>query len=638
MLSIFFVIFGSIGIFLNWPVIEKGVFVFLTQPLGSSQVLATLKGYSAGFYRLDGSIIIAISLMILMSVFIRTSKSILNLRIMLLVVTTAIISAELFTVIQAGLSFHCFTGLMYSTIFFLLGLIAATFKIGSMKSFNSTFAGKPMSESKAFSQTFSQAINNVSQSLKIECLARDNIDTDWKKGQIREFSGHEINIGRDRNWAGLTIGPEWDTVSKQHGIIRVIGSSMIYEPVSSHYAYAVDGKPFSVPKEIPNQSRLSLISGLGPEFTVGYQFKKNPVLHPKTMFRAGEIDRDEFKRLQSTFKILIVLVILALPLLWIFTGVQKKVTGDYIDGINKQNQEFTLELKGKMDRIDELNLENKDNQKKINRLKSKIGQLKDYGDGNVEELDNSQSQIEKIKKRDTGTKISGQIKRLAKIIDIKLSSQRISVYFPCLTFFGEHLARSGSGFFVKGRGGSIFLVTEKAMVMGNSSRKNTSIYLFVYPDSWKVFKQYHSTLIQKRQSVTVLHQQLKKNSSRYNLMVLDGRKWRSFGREFSGNVIMAASIKNFPDYLIPYIPKTDTAVSRSDRVIVYGFQSGKKTYSVGNIIKIAGNMVRVRPALRMNISGGLLLKVLPNGNYAAVGVVHSGGGKGSGSGIPFLRF
>ncbi len=638
MLSIFFVIFGSIGIFLNWPVIEKGIFVFLTQPLGNSQVLATIKGYCAGFYRLDGTIIIVISLLILMSAFIRTSKAILNLRRILLVVTTAIISAELFTVIQAGFSFHRFTGLMYSSIFYLLGLVAATFKIGSMKSFNSTFAGKPMSESKAFSQTFSQVINNVSRSLKIECQARDNIDTDWRKGQTREFSEHEINIGRDRNWADLTVGPEWDTVSKQHGIIRVIGNSMIYEPISSHYAYALDGKPFSVPKEIPNQSRLSLVSGLGPEFTVGYEFKKNPVLHPKTMFRAGEIARDEFKRLQSTFKILIVLVILALPLLWVFTGVQKKVMGDYIDGIKNQNQEFTLELKGKMDRIGKLDLENQDNQKEINRLKSRISQLKHYGAGNGEELDNSQSQIEKIKKRAAGSKIGIQTKRLAKIIDIKLSSQRISVYFPCLTFFGESRARSGSGFFVKGRGGRISLVTEKAMVIGNSSRKNTRTYLFVYPDSWKIFQQYHSSLIQRRQSVTVLHQQLKKNSSRYNLMVLDGRKWRSFGREFSGNAIVAASIKNFPDYLLPYVPKADTAVSRSDRVIVYGFQSGKKTYSVGNIIKIARNMVRVQPAVRLKVSGGLLLKVLPNGNYAAVGVVHSGGVKGPGSGIPFLRF
>ncbi|MCK4944631.1 MAG: hypothetical protein KAS65_13695, partial [Candidatus Aminicenantes bacterium] len=359
---------------------------------------------------------------------------------------------------------------------------------------------------------------------------------------------------------------------------------------------------------------------------------------PKTMFRAGEIARDEFKRLQSTFKILIVLVILALPLLWIFTGVQKKVMGDYIDGIKKQNQDFTLELKGKMDRIGELDLENQDNQKEINRLKNRISQLKHYGAGSGEELGNSQSQIEKIKKRAADTKISGQIKRLAKTIDIKLSSQRISVYFPCLTFFGERRARSGSGFFVKGRGGSIFLVTEKEMVMGNSSRKNTRTYLFVYPDSWKVFQQYHSTLIQRRQSVTVLHQQLKKKSSRYNLMVLDGRKWRSFGREFSGNAIVAASIKNFPDYLLPYVPKADSAVSRSDRVIVYGFQSGKKIYSVGNIIKIASNMVRVQPAVRMKVSGGLLLKVLPNGNYAAVGVVHSGGGKGPGSGISFLRF
>ena len=93
MLSIFFAIFGSIGIFLNWPVIEKGIFRLLTKPLGDSQMLAILNGYCAGFYRLDGTIIIVISLLILFSAFIRTSKPLLNLRTILLVVTSAIVSA-----------------------------------------------------------------------------------------------------------------------------------------------------------------------------------------------------------------------------------------------------------------------------------------------------------------------------------------------------------------------------------------------------------------------------------------------------------------------------------------------------------------------------------------------------------------
>lgn len=638
MLSIFFAIFGSIGIFLNWPVIERGVFRLLTKPMGSSQILASLKGYCAGFYRLDGIVIIAISLLILISAFIRTSKPLLNIRTILLVVASAIVSAELFMVIRAGLSLHQFTGLLYSTIFFLLGLVAAAFKIGSMKSFNSTFAGKPMSESRAFSQTFSQVINRVSQTLNIECRAQDDIDVDWKKDQTRQFSGSEIKIGRDRNWANMTIGSRWNTVSNQHGIIRLIGNSVIYEPVSSNYAYAVDGKPFSVPKELPSQSRLSLVSGMGPEFILECQSKKNPVLHPKTMFRAGEIARDEFKRLQSTFKILVILVLLALPLLWVFTGIQKKVLGEYIDGIKKQNQIFTRELKGKMGEIGDLNLKNQSNQKEISRLKNRIDQLKQYGDGKGDELEKSRGQIEKIKKSGARKRVGMELKRMAKIIDIKLSSQRISVYFPCLTFFGDSRVKSGSGFFLKGRGNSILLVTDRLMVKDSGYKKNTRTYLFLYPDSWKAFQKYHLALRGNKQSVAGLHHELRKNSKRYNVMIIDGRKWRSYGREFSGNTIMAASIKNFPDYLHPYVPSARPAISRTDQVIVYGFQSGKKIYSTGHITKITEHSIWVEPSDRLQVSGGMLICVLSNGTYTAAGVIHTGGRKRRGSEILFLRF
>jgi hypothetical protein len=638
MLSIFFTIFGSIGILLNWPVIEKGIFRFLTKPQGSGQALATIKEYCSGFYRLDGYIIIAIALLILISAFMRTSKTLLNMRIIFLVIVSAIVSAELFMVIQAGSPFHQFTGLLYSSLFFLMGLVAAVFKFGSMKSFNSTFAGKPMSESRVFSQTFSQVISRVSKTLNIECRAGDDIDIDWKKDQIRQFTGNEIKIGRDRNWANMAIGSNWNTVSSQHGIIRLIGNSMIYEPVSSNYAYAIDGKPFSVPKEVPDQSRLSLVSGMGPEFTMQCQCKKNPVLHPKTMFRAGEIARDEFKRLQHTFKILVVLVLLALPMLWVFSSIQKRVAGEYVNEIMKQNQDFTRELKGKMDEISDLNRKNQTDRKEIGRLKNKISQIQQYGDGRDDESKASHGQIKPSQKSGSSKKVTKELKQLAKVIDIKMSSQRISVYFPFLTFFGDSRVRSGSGFFINGRGNSMLLVTEKSSVKDSGYTNNIRTYIFLYPDSWKAFQKYHMTVKGKKQSAARLHSELKRNASRYNVMIIDGRNWRSFGREYSGNSIVSATIKNFPDYLHPYVPRAGRDLSRSDRVIVYGFQSGEKAYSNAFITNISKNIIRVRTFDRLRLAGGLLLRVLSNGTYTAAGVLHTGGGRKAGSEILFLRF
>ncbi|MCK4836938.1 MAG: hypothetical protein KAT17_09880, partial [Candidatus Aminicenantes bacterium] len=538
MLSLFFAIFGSIGIFLNWPIINKGFFELLTKPWDETYLFDALNQLSSGFSRPDGCIIIGISLLILFTAFIRTTKCLLNTRIILLAVISSIISAELFTVIQLGYSFHVYTGLLYSTIFYFLAFISAIFRFGSMKSFNSTFMGKPMTESKVFSQTFSQVIDQVAKSPTIRMIAEDDINSQWSKGIQREFSSFEIKVGRNEDWADMLIGADWGMVSGKHGIIRIIGNTMIYEPVTSHYAFGVNGNPFTAPKEIPNQSRLSLVSGMGPRLKIDYDFQKKSVMHPRTMLRVGEIARDEFKNLQTTFKILIIMVILGLPLLWGFSALQKKEMGDYVNQIKRQNTEFTLDLKEKIGRLLQLNQESRKNQQEINRLKSRIKQLNESGGYEYDEIQASRKKINKLRNKGAPGKINQEIKKIAKIIDIKMSSQRISVYYPYISFSGNELMKTGTALFIKNQRGKILIATEKSKVLESAGNRNTTTFFFIYPDSWQAFHNYSRKINSRGVSVAGLKKEMIKNQSRYNLLVIDGKTWKRNSLEYDGNTIV----------------------------------------------------------------------------------------------------
>ena len=623
MLSLFFVIFGSIGIFLNWPIINKGFFFLLTKPWNEIHLIDALNQYSSGFSRPDGSVIIALSLLLLLTAFMRTSKALLNTRIIVLAVISAIISAELFTVVQLGYSFYHYLGLLYSTIFFLMAFVSAIFRFGSMKSLNSTFMGKPMSESQVFSQTFSQMMGQVARSPVIQITADDDMSEQWAKGAEKKFFASEVKLGRDEQWADVRIGSDWGTVSGRHGIIRIIGNAMIYEPVSGHYAFGVDGKPFTSPKEIPSQSRLSLVSGSGPNLKVAYEFQKKSMVHPRTMLKVGEIARDEFKNLQTTFKILVVMVILGLPLLWWFSAIQKKEMNNYIGQIRKQNHEFTIEIKEKIERINQLDRESQKNGQEISRLKSKINQLNQQDISNSEEIRSSRNRIDFLRKKVNPGRINREIEKIAKIIDINMSSQRISVYFPFFSFTGNEMVKNGTALFIKNKNGKFFIATDMSGVMPEKTSRNATTFFFIYPDSWGTFSEYLSGIQKGKTTIAALRNDLKKNQARYNLMVIEGRTWGPYGSGTGNNTIIMAPVKNLPDYLAPYVPMFGGPASPSDRVIVYGFSSGKKIYLPAQLVNQSGPVVRTRAGSKIRFAGAFLIKVLPDGRYSLIGISHS---------------
>jgi len=638
MLSIFLVIFGSIGIFLNWPIISEGFFKILSTPWSSEKVIFSIQQFSSGYSRLDGDIIIGISVFILITSFIRTTKILLNLRILSLTIISAILAAELFTVIRLEYPFYLYTGLLYSTIFYLLAFVSALLRIGSMKSLNSTFMGKPMSESRVFSQTFSKFLNNASKVLQVKFTAEDDIRSDWNSGEQKEFESNEIKIGRDQEWANLRIGSKWSSVSGKHGIIRVIGNSVVYEPVSGHYAFSINGTPHTAPKEISNDSKLSLVSGSGPQFKMGHNLRNYSIMHPKSMLRAGDIARDEFKRLQTTFKILIVMVFLAIPLLWIFSGTQKKFLNEYIGKIKQKNEQFNDELKEKIQKINDLDIVTKKSKAEIKSLKNKISSLEEMGYTDGYEIEKTREKIEKLKNTTLTKSLSKEITKFAKIVDIKFTSQQISIYFPFIAFKEKERVVTGTAFFLKNRSGSISMVTEKTLVFSNQNKKMNQAYFFIYPETWRLFNQYHKTIKKGDKSATKLYQELKKISSRINLMVIDGRKWKVLSSNIDGNGIVKASIRDFPDFLVSYVPKIDTSISLLDRVAVYGFFGGEKFYSVGNVNNLSPKLIRVNSTVKRGFASGFLIKILPNGNYSVIGITNSHGKDRHLSRIYFLRF
>jgi hypothetical protein len=638
MLAVFVILFGSIGVFLNWPVFRDGIFRLLTSPWSENSLFFAIQQYSHGFSRPDGIVVIGLSLVILLTAFIRTRRFVLNLRILLLVIIMAIMASELFTVFQLKFPLYSYTGLLYSGLFYFFALVSAIFRFGSMKSFNSTFMGKPMSESRVFSQTFSQVLGRVSGSLQINIEAVDQISPDFNQGKENLFGSAEIKIGRDKDWADLVVGDQWDMVSNRHGIIRAIGNSLVYEPLSGHYAFALNGNPYTVPREIPSSTRLNLVSGAGPVLTVSYRFQKQPLLHPKTMLRAGEIARDEFKRLQSTFKVLVIMVILGLPLLWIFSGIQKKALGNYIDGIKIQNEQFTRDLEEKVGTIEEMNRESGKTRDEIRRLKNRIKGLEQTERVNQDEVDNSRDRLDGLKNRNYSGKISLERQRVAKIIDIKLSSQRISIYFPAVTFFAEQKVVFGAGFFLKDRSGKYVLATEKSKILDRVNPKSIRTFFFIYPDSWKAFEKYYSDVENRKISITAFRRDLEKNSARYNLMAIDGRQWKQGGGECDGNAVVTSWVKNFPGYLLPYVPGMDSGFSSPDQAIVYGFSSGRKMVVPVSVVSRTRQLITVKSASVAGFSGGLLIRVSTGGKYTAIGISHSSGKAPPSRQLKFLAF
>ncbi len=637
MLTIFLVIFGVIGLFLNWPILNEGVFKLFTSPLNMDQITLSFTQSSMGIFRGDGLLVVFTALVILITAFRHTTKTIINLRIFLLALNTAVLAAELFSVIKYAYPFYAYAGLLYSLVFLLLAFTAAVFRIGSIKSFNSTLMGAPMSESQVFSQSVSRLMGNITTNPGVRIKAADNIQPEFKKGEIKDFEVDEIRIGRDPQWANLLVGEEWDAVSGQHGILRAIGETIFFELLAGHYAFAVNGTPFKKSTEIKNNSEITLISGLGPKFTIERYDKNYSLIHPRTMVRAGEIARDEFKKLQSTFKILLLMAFLALPLLWFLLQVQKSGWENHLSGIKNKNEELNRQLMEQDKRIQASAGETVKKQTEIKALKKRIDELAKAGKTKEDQLQTALEKYRSMGGGESSGKAAPGIEGLdefARVINIKFCTQRIGILFPFITVFQDGRSATGSAFFAKGTKGEPYILAEMAAV----NRKNNSgkTYLFLYTGTWNNFADFYKAIKENRYSEQQLRDELKRFASISTVMEIQGQRWQSLNSSSPGK-IAAVRIDSFPAYLRDDIPALDPRVELYDRAIFLGFREGRKFYSTGLVQDIAQNYIRTGNTAAANNDGGLLLKVLKEGRYAVIGILEPGGGK-TGAKESFLKF
>ncbi|MCK5059297.1 MAG: flagellar FliJ family protein [Candidatus Aminicenantes bacterium] len=634
MLTIFLVIFGVIGLFLNWPILNEGIFKLFTTPLNIDIVALSFKQYSTGIVRIDGIVVAVSAFIILVTAFLHTTKVIINLRIFLLALNSAVLSAEIFSVIKFDFPFYSYPGLLYSLVFLLLAFTAAVFRIGSLKSFKSTFIGKPVSESQVFSRTIGNLIGNITVTRGVRIRAVDNIQPEFKKGEAEEYEAGEIRIGRDKEWANLVIGDEWEAVSGKHGILRAIGETLFFEPLTDHYAFAINGTPHKKSTEVQNNAEISLVSGYGPKIKIEGYAKNHSLIHPRTMVRAGEIARDEFKKLQGTFKILLIMAFLALPLLWFLLGVQKSGWADHLNAINTKNEELNRQLQEQADRMQESEDKTGTQQSEISKLKRAIRQLQKEGKTKEKQLQAALKQYHKMEGDDSGHSTISGLENFAKVVDIKFCTQRIGILFPYITLFKNGRITVGSAFFAKGTKGEPYILTEKA---GVYQRKNSGVtYLFLYTRTWDAFANFY----QKIKAGNYREKNIKKELDTFlkinNVLEIPGKRWKSL-RPASTDRIAAVSAAGFPEYLRDDIPVIDSRVSIFDRTIFLGFREGRKHYSSGPVTNIAGNFIHTGSGTAHRDNSGLLLKVLKDGRYSVVGILESAGSK-SKTRQEFLKF
>lgn len=617
MLTIFLVIFGVIGLFLNWPILNEGFFKLITTPFNIDFITLSFKQYSMGIFRIDGLIVVGTSFIVLITAFLHTTKTVINLRIFLLALNSAVLSAELFSVIKLDFPFYSYPGLLYSLVFLLLAFTAAVFRIGSLKSFKSTFIGKPMSESQVFSKSIGNLIGNITTSQGVRIIAEDNIQPEFKKGEIKEYEVEEIRIGRDPGWANLVIGNEWEAVSGKHGILRVIGETTFFEPLSDHYSFAVNGTPCKKSTELKNNSELTLVSGYGPKLTIERYAKNHSLLHPRTMVRAGEIARDEFKRLQTTFKVLLVLAFLALPLLWFFLHIQKSGWENYMAEVKNKNETLNRQLQEQGELIRKSEAETGKQQSEIYKLRKTITQLQKEGKTKEKQLAAAMRKYRDMGGEESEAATAEGLENFARVVDVKFCMQRTGILFPYITIFNNGQIKTGGAFFARGKNGAPYILTERVKVY---QKKNPGkSYFFPYTSTWNNFAAFYQKLKQNNFRDKRIKNELNNFLRINNVMEIPSQRWESINVANKSH-IAAVRVDDFPAYLRNDIPQIESRVSMFDKIICLGFREGRKFYSYGLVQNIDRNLIQTGDKIALKNDSGLLLKVLKEGRYAVVGI------------------
>ena len=309
MIALFFIMIASLGLMLNWPAIDRALFAVLTRPVIPSAFLISPDHFSPGLLRPDGLLLLTVVFIFILASFRHTTRVILRLRGYSLLVINGLLGVEMVMSLSSRIPFFQFTGLIYSLLFTLIALIASLIRIGSQKSLQSYLVSDSRPESQVFSRTFSSFFPGGGTN-KIQIRASDG-------DQTAVFSETDsIKIGREAGWADLLVDPKWNRVSNRHGIIRVVGNSLFYEPLAEHYPYEINGIPQGTAAELQDGDRLSPVTGVELFFSIRKVREIRTADRHRLPNPKVRVLKDEYRKLGFTMKLFVILLLLALPLLF----------------------------------------------------------------------------------------------------------------------------------------------------------------------------------------------------------------------------------------------------------------------------------------------------------------------------------
>lgn len=676
MLAVFLVIIGVIGIILNWPIITDGFFALATSYTTNVQTPSVFsEKFSPGFTRFDGVILLIVSVILVITLFLHTTKKLIVIRTLILSLVNAFLLAELYiAAIKNGLPFYSYSGLLFSSVFFMASFFASFLKYGSTKSLKSTQLGIPTSETQTLRQTMKDTLQTAKSSFTIKLTALDDINNEWKKGVTKEFTDIELKFGRDSEWANVIIGPDWGAVSKKHGILKVIRNTLYYEPIAKNYSYAVNDKPNEIAAEISNNSIISLVSGFGPKIKVEYESRQLSILNRKTFLKAGEIARQEFKKLQTTLKMFVVLAILGIPLLGVSAKIQHFAWMNHLNKLDIEKKKIskkwneakselkkkTSELETEKSKVERLKNEAMQISSKLNQTEQKLKEMELLGetykkdaeklrDEKIkyeEKLKDVENQLQEAKDKLQKESLSAIINRAEQVaMEIDKFLVEHSLIIPVVTvpiiskkdiekkYNGNPPIGSGTSFVAHDLSGRFFIITLGHVV--NIKDENGTTLPSISFLGMK--KEWAENTIEMRKTIEKL---INNNASENDfveegIFVFENKEWREanlkVNKEFNDNIVFLEITQGIPPKYKKLAPVISSEIKEDMIFASFGYLRGeKRAYSVGIIDEIREDFFTGLSNIYHGFSGGpaILIPETEEEVWKVIGVNQSLGYEG----------
>jgi len=673
MLGIFLVIVSCIGLLLSWPMLH-GALGWFTAPVGGTALTAIGGEFAAaGYSRPDGIFLAVFAIAMVATLFLSTKPWLIVARSLALSIVTALLGAELAAALMANSPRppgYSLVGLGFTVCFLFAAFLASTLKLGSNRSLVSTLGGTPMSESQTLAQGVKSTLQMARTQLTVRLTALDQISSDFPSGKTIELAGPEVNLGRDDGgWAHLRIGARWPQVSRKHlTLLQAAGNMLLAQPVARSYSYAINGKPHTMPSEIPSGAELSLVSGAGPRFKVEYTARQLPVLSSHAIAGASRVAAEEFKRMQRTMKIFVLLALLGLPL----SG-----TAIFWERLEREEaraeQQRRLEAKQKelSDAREELSkaaakaeqaikdlqaLETAKRQKEaaLKEMQERQAALIAENTATLREKEALQSEIEAARQKvqDLQSEVakareSGDIQSfmkkaddLAKKLDALLRPEDdFGVVFPVMSVRGDSkptIAESGSGFLFRDSQDRCFFATAVHVIPESD---DTLVAIGIEPPWTRKAQQF----VEKYESIWEDNmnkpESIAKKAADAGILVLPAKAWeRTIVANGDGlaYVEISGDVKN--TLLKRALPVS--ALSEPNEAIgifgypAYGEGTPVASYSVGVVVSVEEEALLIRGVSMGGFSGSPVLTLGVNGGKSSVVGVLAGSTAMQGPNIP----